>query len=329
MAICRRCGNEVGGFSSFFTFNRRTGRCKNCEAAVQQALIRFRETFLRLTADGIFTVEKSQYLAKVIASDRIEMQEALAFIRADALSLLDRTLDTVTSQGPLTDKAEEYICHLQRLLAVPDNAASHLLRRLTLLNIYRGKFPVIPHWHLQDLRLESDETCYLLTEAQYYKVNASSIKLVQGRLLATNKKLRFLSATGGTEIAWNSIISIKKQWGTGGQIPVPGIYLELNKKSGNGFYAVTDPEMVIAIIDTLVRISKRQLVKTESENSRHIPQEVKSAVWQRDQGKCVQCGASDYLEYDHIIPHSKGGASTVNNVQLLCRRCNQVKSDRI
>ena len=106
------------------------------------------------------------------------------------------------------------------------------------------------------------------------------------------------------------------------------LYLELGKKTGNGFYSVPDPEMTEAIIETIVRMSKRQIVKTE-EYSRQISQEVKNVVWQRDQARCVQCGATNYLEYDHIIPYSKGGASSVNNVQLLCRRCNLAKSDRI
>ncbi|MEW6358135.1 MAG: HNH endonuclease, partial [Planctomycetota bacterium] len=60
-----------------------------------------------------------------------------------------------------------------------------------------------------------------------------------------------------------------------------------------------------------------------------IKAHVKVAVWQRDGGKCVRCGAADYLEFDHIIPFSKGGASTENNVQLLCRRCNLKKGDEL
>jgi len=35
------------------------------------------------------------------------------------------------------------------------------------------------------------------------------------------------------------------------------------------------------------------------------------------------------LEFDHIIPVAKGGANTIDNVQILCRRCNGQKSDRI
>ena len=58
MAICQRCGNEVGGLSSLLTFNRQKGRCKNCEVATQQTLIRFREAFLRLSGVGMFSSEK-------------------------------------------------------------------------------------------------------------------------------------------------------------------------------------------------------------------------------------------------------------------------------
>jgi hypothetical protein len=63
---------------------------------------------------------------------------------------------------------------------------------------------------------------------------------------------------------------------------------------------------------------------------RVIPTKVKLAVWKRDAGKCVECGATDELHFDHDLPYSKGGASiTEANVQLLCARHNLSKSDRI
>ena len=52
-------------------------------------------------------------------------------------------------------------------------------------------------------------------------------------------------------------------------------------------------------------------------------------VWQRDGGVCVECQGTEYLEFDHVIPFSRGGASSVNNLQLLCRRCNRSKGARI
>lgn len=63
---------------------------------------------------------------------------------------------------------------------------------------------------------------------------------------------------------------------------------------------------------------------------RLIPTHVKVEVWKRDGGKCVLCGASENLHYDHDLPFSKGGSSlTAANVRILCARHNLQKSDRI
>ncbi|MDR3181701.1 MAG: HNH endonuclease [Planctomycetaceae bacterium] len=62
-------------------------------------------------------------------------------------------------------------------------------------------------------------------------------------------------------------------------------------------------------------------------DSRYVPQAVKDAVYERDGGKCLCCGTTQRLEYDHIFPYSKGGQETVSNIQLLCRSCNASKSN--
>ncbi|MDE2141698.1 MAG: HNH endonuclease [Elusimicrobia bacterium] len=62
-------------------------------------------------------------------------------------------------------------------------------------------------------------------------------------------------------------------------------------------------------------------------NGRYIPAWVKSAVWERDDGRCAWrfddgtvCGSKDWIEYDHIKPYARGGRSdTPRNVRLLCR----------
>jgi|GEM_PF-1651876 hypothetical protein len=63
--------------------------------------------------------------------------------------------------------------------------------------------------------------------------------------------------------------------------------------------------------------------------ARLIPKSVKHEVWNRDGGRCVECGSKERLEYDHIIPVSKGGSNTARNVQLLCEQCNRLKAARI
>ena len=60
-----------------------------------------------------------------------------------------------------------------------------------------------------------------------------------------------------------------------------------------------------------------------------IPEEVRIAVWRRDQGRCARCGNRENLEYDHIVPVTKGGGNTERNIELLCQDCNRAKGNRI
>ena len=60
-----------------------------------------------------------------------------------------------------------------------------------------------------------------------------------------------------------------------------------------------------------------------------IPESVRMFVWRREQGRCVTCDSTEKLEFDHIIPISKGGSNTERNIQLLCETCNREKSARI
>jgi hypothetical protein len=56
-----------------------------------------------------------------------------------------------------------------------------------------------------------------------------------------------------------------------------------------------------------------------------IPRAVRLAVFERDGGRCVECGSSFEIQYDHVIPVALGGAGTVENLQILCAPCNQAK----
>lgn len=321
MPICVRCNKDVGLLGRI-NYNSTTKRCGNCEREMDVRLRNFRQAFLQASQDGIVTAEEWAWLTTGASKDGVDLNEALAFVRGDAVNLLERTLAFAAADGAITDQEDNDVQRLRVALAIPENMARPILDRLaylkTITNIRRGILPTVR----SNVRLESDEICHLETDASYHKVNAKSVSLVSGRLVATNKKLHFLSPAGGAEIGYKSIKRIEQQ--------ASGVYLELSKKAGNGLYSVADPVFVEAIIDTLVRMVNRELIAFQADSaSRHIPHDVKQAVWQRDQGKCVQCSATSYLEFDHIIPHSKGGASTVNNVQLLCRKCNLEKRDRI
>ncbi len=68
--------------------------------------------------------------------------------------------------------------------------------------------------------------------------------------------------------------------------------------------------------------------------SRHIPAEVKRAVWLRDGGRCVfvgrngrRCAEQGLLEFHHVTPYAAGGASTADNLQLRCRAHNGYEAE--
>jgi len=72
-----------------------------------------------------------------------------------------------------------------------------------------------------------------------------------------------------------------------------------------------------------------KLESMEVQSREPIPEDIRFLVWRRDGGKCVKCGSRRDLEFDHIIPVSKGGSNTERNIQLLCQRCNREKHNKI
>jgi len=75
-------------------------------------------------------------------------------------------------------------------------------------------------------------------------------------------------------------------------------------------------------------------VKAIKRQKRDIPSGLRLKVLKRDDFKCVLCGRSPainpgvVLHIDHILPVAKGEATTLENLQTLCRECNLGKSDK-
>lgn len=59
-----------------------------------------------------------------------------------------------------------------------------------------------------------------------------------------------------------------------------------------------------------------------------VSKHLRAMVFQRDGHRCASCGAENDLSVDHIIAESKGGPTTLANLQTLCRSCNSRKGTR-
>ena len=64
-------------------------------------------------------------------------------------------------------------------------------------------------------------------------------------------------------------------------------------------------------------------------SGRHIPADIRRAVWRRDKGRCAfvgrtgRCRETAFLEFHHVAPYAVGGPNTTDNIQLRCRAHNQ------
>lgn len=54
----------------------------------------------------------------------------------------------------------------------------------------------------------------------------------------------------------------------------------------------------------------------------------KQNVYRRDGFKCVYCGSGANLTLDHVLPRSRGGDNSWENLVTCCRKCNAKKDDR-
>lgn len=97
-----------------------------------------------------------------------------------------------------------------------------------------------------------------------------------------------------------------------------------NDSSGRRVFIFTLEETSFDLVGNQLKENKLR------PRSRIIPSQIKKQVWIRDKGKCVICGSSDELHFDHDLPYSKGGSSiTADNVRILCARHNLEKSNKI
>ncbi len=105
-----------------------------------------------------------------------------------------------------------------------------------------------------------------------------------------------------------------------------------------------DPAAVFAraLKVLIAQLEQQKFAKTDrprrcraSDDPRHVPAEVKRAVWERDGGRCTfvsagghRCEARTRLEFDHVEPVTLGGRATVRGLRLRCRAHNQFEAER-
>lgn len=302
------------------------GMCAQCQDTIRAALAWFQQSAEQSLLSG--APPSGSYWAGLVGAlerDRIPVRDALNNIRPSSLNFLRRYVEFAFADDVITPTElsafEQYSANLGLHTDVEvAQLRTRMQRAIFFADIWSGNLPTVA---IGDVYLDLDERCHLDVETHCVRYLKTGVRVHPGRLLATNKKLRFLGPDRAWEIAWPKVLNIAVQ-------SSDQIYLQTTQAKSTGDYVLGDPEYARVVLATIVRLDRREIVgPTGQRDTAQIPQHVKAEVWRRDHGRCCECGSTSYLEFDHVIPRSRGGATSVGNLQLLCRACNLKKRDRI
>ncbi|MFC9895335.1 TerD family protein [Nocardia sp. NPDC127579] len=314
---CDRCGNPrrrklFGGLAA----------CTRCETEIEEFLTHWHtQAWRALTGSGPSGPEWDALWAS-LRYQRIPEDAGRLALRDTALSYVERLVAFAFADGEIAqaefDAFEDAVVELGLSGPLIDDLHRRLSRGRLLSRLREGELPAI---RTPGLHLDPEERVHLDLPAIHVRQLARGPKLSEGRLISSNKKLRFVGTGAGTELPWSRVVSVAVEDGL--------VVLAATSARGGASFEVEDPDYVAAALEGALRVAKRLVLTPGQRDSRSIPQEVKAEVWQRDGGRCVECGSSHYLEFDHVIPLSRGGATSASNLQILCRSCNRVKGARI
>ncbi|MEP7160434.1 MAG: HNH endonuclease [Dermatophilaceae bacterium] len=119
-------------------------------------------------------------------------------------------------------------------------------------------------------------------------------------------------------------------------IPYPEYIFEYVSAGGNSSQR-TSVKLKTPTIDALIEALSRKIrFRMSAAGQRALmTAKLRGSIKKRDNYTCLHCSVSLanephlLLEVDHIVPISKGGLSTVDNLQTLCWRCNRTKSNKV
>ena len=87
----------------------------------------------------------------------------------------------------------------------------------------------------------------------------------------------------------------------------------------------------IGLVDQAIRVPRVILLLAYDRVPRRYVRFSRFNIYSRDQNRCQYCGRQfprAELNLDHVVPRSKGGTSTWENVVCSCHRCNRLKGGR-
>lgn len=258
----------------------------------------------------------------------ISQSDALRLVSDQAKKFVEHVLIDAKTDGDITAEEVAYIesllVELQLPVAFCDYVRSEVRQFQLEANIMRGNLPVL-RGHC-NVELRAGELVHYQGETTFSQVrmlkNGPDSRKYRGTVVITDDRLIFSSGEKAFSIGLRSVLSVEAEGNR--------VTLQAPAKATGTYVFHYQGKIAGQIFSVAVRKVNQTIVASGSKMPvRHIPRDVRQRVWQAYGGQCAECGDTNYLEYDHIIPVSRGGSNGESNVQLLCRRCNLKKSDTI
>jgi uncharacterized membrane protein YebE (DUF533 family) len=287
-----------------------------------------RNIFGQAAADGRLVREEWKQFRQTAERLGIPKDQMLRAIAQPAHQLVEHTLADARSDGEITDSEERVLESLLETIIADQAFAEYVREEIReakeMQQLAKGLLPSLP-WP-PGVALRAGEIVHWAGDACFTKTRelASGTKIdeVDGEAVITDVRMILNAAERSFEVSHRKVLA---HFPFGDEIEI--------RASGRGAGRYTfdvDGERAVAIWQVAIGRANQTIVASDDPKARRrISREVRQRVWQQYGGRCAECNADTYLEFDHIIPVAKGGGNSETNVQLLCRKCNLAKSDRI
>jgi tellurite resistance protein len=287
-----------------------------------------RSIFTQAAADGQLDREEWKQFCETASRLGIPKGQVLQAIRQPAHQLIEHALADARSDGEISDREEKMLLSLLKNIVDEDEFAAYVREQLSEAKIMQGiskgvlpSLPVPP-----GVALRSGEIVHWHGEAECRRTrqlaNGTKTDEVAGDAIITDTRMILSAADKSAEISHRKVLA---HFPFGEEIEI-----RTSGKGAGRYRFPQEGEMAVAIWQVAIGRANQTIVASDdSQTRRRISREIRQRVWQRYGGRCAECSADTYLEFDHIIPVAKGGGNSETNVQLLCRKCNLAKSDNI
>ncbi len=287
-----------------------------------------RGIFAACAEGGVLADDAWSRLAAATKRLGLSRRDLLSAVKVQAERLIEHVLADAKSDGELSESEERVLKKLITTFELDSESANYIKKSIaalqTIRNARRGKLPSLER--PTGIAVRSGEIVHYHSPATWMqkRILKSGEQWDQhvGTVTITDNRLLFSSDTKSFDVRFGKIVSHNGATGI--------VRIQRMEKPESYIRVEEDEPIAYSIFEGSLALSNQtRLSQQDGAPMRHIPRDVRQRVWQRYGGRCAECSANQYLEFDHVIPVAKGGSNTDANVQLLCRKCNLKKSDLI